>query len=88
MLNLSAVKSFEGRHRQIVIMPETAFSKDALKEALKEALVETLAEQQDLLRAVIAEVLEDLVFGEAMREGESTEVVDRARIFDLLENKV
>ena len=68
-------------------MPEAPFSKDAFKQALKEALVETIAEQQDLLRAVVADVLEDLAFGEAMHEGEATEVVSRKRIFDLLEGR-
>ena len=68
-------------------MPETPFPKDALKQALKEALIETVSEQRDLLRAVVADVLEDLAFGEAMREGESTEEVSRERIFDLLEGR-
>ena len=69
------------------VMSETPISKEALKQALKEALVETLSEQQDLLRAIVAEVLEDLVLGEAMREGEVTEEVSRERIFDLLEGR-
>ena len=68
-------------------MPETAFPKKVLQEALKEALVEVVTEQQDLLRAVAADVLEDFAFGEAMREGEATEVVTRERIFDLLEGR-
>ncbi|QXD16942.1 hypothetical protein GQ464_008415 [Rhodocaloribacter litoris] len=68
-------------------MSETPISKEALEQALKEALVETLSEQQDLLRALVAEVLEDLVLGEAMREGEATEEVSRERIFDLLEGR-
>ena len=68
-------------------MPEAAFPKDALKQALKEALVETISEQQDLLRAVVADVLEDLAFGKAMHEGEATEIVGRERIFDLLEDR-
>lgn len=68
-------------------MPETVFPKDVLKQALKEALIETLSEQQDVLRAVVADVLEDLAFGEAMYEGEATEVVSRERIFDLLEGR-
>ena len=72
---------------RLLAMPDTAFSKDALKQALKEALVETISEQQDLLRAVVADVLEELAFGEAMHEGEATEVVSRKRIFDLLEGR-
>ena len=68
-------------------MPDTAFPKDAFKQALKEALVETITEQQDLLRAVVADVLGDLAFGGAMYEGEATDVVSRERIFDLLEGR-
>lgn len=69
-------------------MPEAiAPDKDVLKQALKEALVETVTENQDMLRAVVADVLEDLAFGDAMREGEETEVVSRERIFGLLEDE-
>ena len=68
-------------------MPETTFPKDQLKQALKEALIETVSEQQDLLRAVVADVLEDLAFGEAMHEGEATEEVSREQIFDILEGR-
>lgn len=68
-------------------MPEAAFAKDALKQALKEALIEAVSEHQNLLRAVVADVLEDLAFGEAMHEGEATEVVGRESIFDLLEGR-
>jgi hypothetical protein len=69
-------------------MPETGFSKDTLKQAIKEALAETVQEQQDLLRAVVADVLEDLAFGHAMLEGEETEVVSQEHIFDILEGRV
>ncbi len=68
-------------------MPETSLSKDTIKQAIKEALAETVQEQQDLLRAIVGDVLEDLAFGEAMREGEETEPVSRERIFDLLEGR-
>ena len=51
---------------------------------MKEALLETFAEHRDELRALLADVVEDLAFGEAMREGEQTPPVSRERIFDLL----
>ncbi len=69
-------------------MPEAAFPKDVLKQAFKEALTETVQEQQDLLRSILADVLEDLAFGYAMQEGEETEVVPQERIFDILEGRV
>lgn len=68
-------------------MSETAIPREELKQVLKEALAETLAEQQDLLRAIIADALEDLAFGEAMREGEASEAVSRERIFDMLQGR-
>lgn len=68
-------------------MPDAVISGDALKEALKEALIEAVSEQQDLLRAIVADVLEDLAFGDAMAEGETTEEVSRERILDLLEGQ-
>ncbi|GIV57813.1 MAG: hypothetical protein KatS3mg042_0726 [Rhodothermaceae bacterium] len=68
-------------------MSETPISKEALEQALKEALVETLSEEQDLLRALVAEVLEDFVRGKAMREGEATGEVSRERVSDLLEGR-
>lgn len=68
-------------------MSEAALSGDVLKQALKEALIETVLEQQDLLRAVVADVLEDIAFGQAMSEGETSEVVSRERIFELLEGR-
>ncbi|GIW56996.1 MAG: hypothetical protein KatS3mg082_3400 [Nitrospiraceae bacterium] len=40
-----------------------------------------------LLRALVAEVLEDLVRGKAMREGEATGEVSRERVSDLLEGR-
>ncbi|MEM1043273.1 MAG: hypothetical protein AAGI91_11670 [Bacteroidota bacterium] len=58
-------------------MSDPVFSSGALKQALNEALSE----------AIVADVLEDLAFGEAMREGETTDEVSRERIFDLLEGR-
>lgn len=68
-------------------MSDPAIPKEVLKQALKEALAETLSEQQDLLRAIVADALEDLAFGEAMREGEASDAVSRERIFDVLEGR-
>ncbi|GIV04399.1 MAG: hypothetical protein KatS3mg082_3408 [Nitrospiraceae bacterium] len=72
---------------RVRVMSETPISKEALEQALKEALVETLSEEQDLLRALVAEVLEDFVRGKAMREGEATGEVSRERVSDLLEGR-
>ena len=70
----------------LTAMSDAIITKDALKQALREVLLETVAEQQGAIRALIADVVEDLAFGEAMQEGETTKSVGRERIFDLLDD--
>lgn len=52
-----------------------------LKDALKAALVEVLEERPDLLRDVLAEVMEDIAFTRAIQEGEASGSVSREEIF-------
>ena len=59
-----------------------------MKQVLKEALTETLHEQRGLLHKVLAEVLEDFAFAEAIREGRRTRHIERNEVFDVLESKV
>ncbi len=66
-------------------MPQTLLESPQLKQLLKQALTETLTEQRDLLREVFAEALEDVALLEAIREGETTETVDRDAVFAVLE---
>lgn len=66
-------------------MVQTDPNNEAMKQALKEALTETLHEQRELLHEVFAEVLQDLAFSEAIREGRQTELVGRAEVFGALE---
>jgi hypothetical protein len=56
-----------------------------LKEAMKAALVEVLEERADLLRDVLAEVLEDIALVRAIQEGEGSEPVSRDDVFRLLD---
>lgn len=53
---------------------------DELKDALKAALVEVLQERSDLLRDVLAEVLEDIALGRAVQEGEGSQSVSRDEV--------
>ncbi len=57
-----------------------------LKDALKAALVEVLEERADLLRDVLAEVMEDIAFARAIQEGETSEPVSREEVFRLLDS--
>jgi len=60
-------------------------SESQLKDALKAALVEVLEERADLLRDVLAEVMEDIAFARAIQEGEASEPVSREEVFRLLD---
>jgi hypothetical protein len=66
-------------------MAQAGLSESALKKLFKEAITETLQEQRELLRDVFAEVLEDIAFAEAIRQGQQTEQVAREEIVRSLE---
>ena len=55
-----------------------------LKALLKEALVEVLEQRREWFSALMAEALEDIAFVQAIKEGETTEIVSRDEIFELL----
>jgi hypothetical protein len=55
-----------------------------LKQLLKEALVEVLEQRREWFSALMAEALEDVALVQAIKEGETTEVVSRDEIFNLL----
>ena len=56
-----------------------------LKALLKEALVEVLEQRREWFSTLVAEALEDIALVQAIKEGETTEIVSRDEIFDLLE---
>lgn len=62
-------------------------SDQRLKQTFKDALMELLHEERDSLREVLAEVVEDLVLAEAIRDGQGSEPVDRDAVFRVLEGK-
>lgn len=68
-------------------MAHASIDEDRLKEVLKKAIVEVLEEKRDLFSDLIAEVIEDLALVRAIREGEATESVSRAEIFQVLEGE-
>jgi hypothetical protein len=57
-----------------------------LKDAVQAALVEVLEERADLLRDVLAEVIEDIALARAIQEGEASEPVSRTEVFGLLDS--
>jgi hypothetical protein len=66
-------------------MVAPAIDENQLKEALKTALVEVLEERSDLLRDVMAEIIEDVALARAIREGEGSEPASREEIFRILD---
>jgi histone H3/H4 len=56
-----------------------------LKQVVKAAIKEALVENQDLIKEVLAELMEDAALLERMEEGRKTEFVSRDEIMDLLE---
>lgn len=56
-----------------------------LKDLLKQAILELVQERKDVLQDILAEALEDLALARAIEEGESTEVVSKAEILQILE---
>lgn len=66
-------------------MVAPSLNETQLKDALKAALVEVLEERADLLRDVLAEVMEDIALIRAIQEGEASERVSRDEVFRLLD---
>ena len=60
---------------------------DQLKELLKAAIVEVLEERRELLRDLVEEALEHMAFARAIEEGETTELINRGEILEILEGK-
>jgi hypothetical protein len=67
-------------------MVAPAIDENQLKEALKTALVEVLEERSDLLRDVMAEIIEDVALARAIQEGEGSEPASREEIFRILDD--
>lgn len=65
-------------------MAVTLSDETRLKALLKEALVEVLEQQREWFSTLMVEALEDIALVQAIKEGETTEVVSRDEIFDLL----
>jgi len=55
-----------------------------LKALLKEALTEVLEQRREWFSTLVVDALEDIALVQAIKEGESTDIVSRNEIFDLL----
>lgn len=63
----------------------TARNDKQLKNLFKQAMLELLEERRDLFYDLFAEVIEDTALVNAIREGEATDSVSRAKVFEILE---
>jgi hypothetical protein len=66
---------------------ETSINQDQLKDLIKVAVAEVLEERRDLLHQIVEEAIEDVALVRAIEEGESTELIERTEVFNLLEGK-
>ena len=65
-------------------MSEITLNTEQLKTLLKVAIVEILEEQKEVFTDLIVEAMEDIALAQAIKEGESTEIVSREAIFKIL----
>jgi hypothetical protein len=66
-------------------MAVTLSDETRLKALLKEALVEVLEQRREWFSTLVAEAIEDIALVQAIKAGETTEIVSRDDIFELLE---
>ncbi|PHM11528.1 hypothetical protein [Nostoc sp. 'Peltigera malacea cyanobiont' DB3992] len=68
-------------------MSEITINPDQLKEILKSAIIELIRDNRKEVSEFLAEIIEDVAMEQAIAEGETTELVNRESIFQLLEPK-
>lgn len=68
-------------------MTEITLEESKLKELLKSAIIELIQEQKEVFSDLLAEVIEEIAFSKAIKEGENTRPVSREAIFKILETK-
>jgi hypothetical protein len=56
-----------------------------LKQVVKDAIREAFAENSDIIKELLAEMMEDVALLQRMEEGRKTEFVDRDEVMKLLE---
>ena len=61
--------------------------REELKSIIKESVTKLLEQNRELFAGIIEEVIEDKLFMDAMKAGESSELVSRDTVFAALENE-
>jgi hypothetical protein len=68
-------------------MSEMTINQEQFKEILKSAIVELIRDNREEVSEFLAEIIEDIAMERAIAEGETTELVNRDSIFQILEPK-
>jgi len=68
-------------------MRATAIDDKKLKAIVKQALIELLEEKNEVLFDALTEAIEDIGLAKAIKEGQTSPLVDEARIFEALERE-
>ncbi|MEH2084096.1 MAG: hypothetical protein V7K89_30250 [Nostoc sp.] len=68
-------------------MSEITINPEQLKEIFKSAIVELIRDNRKEVSEFMTEIIEDVAMEQAIAEGETTELVSRESIFQLLEPK-
>ncbi|MCF2146542.1 hypothetical protein IQ276_008785 [Desmonostoc muscorum LEGE 12446] len=68
-------------------MSEITINPEQLKEIFKSAIVELIRDNRKEVSEFLTEIIEDVAMEQAIAEGETTELVSRESIFQLLEPK-
>jgi hypothetical protein len=64
----------------------TSIDEAKLKDLLKAAVAEVLEERREFVKEIIEEVIEDVGLGRAIEEGVNTRTVSRQEVFTILES--
>lgn len=70
-----------------VKMVQLSVDEKKLKDLLKETLIEVIEQKRDLFHDIVAEAIEDIALTNAIREGESSESINRDEVFNIIEGK-
>ncbi|MBW4555618.1 MAG: hypothetical protein KME59_06720 [Trichormus sp. ATA11-4-KO1] len=68
-------------------MSEITLNPEQLKEILKSAIVELIRDNREEVSEFLTEIIEDIAMERAIAEGETTDLISRDSIFQLLEPK-
>lgn len=63
----------------------TSIDEAKLKDLLKAAVAEVLEERREFVKEIIEEAMEDVALGRAIEEGVNTGTVSRQEVFTILE---